>query len=64
MRFQLNKEDLKAIGRGALVAMAGALITYASEAVTQIDFKEYTPIVVALSGVLFNALRKWIATGK
>lgn len=56
--YQLNKEDLKKIGVGALVAVAGALLTYLTEAITQIDWGEMTPVIMALWSVLANVARK------
>ena len=56
----LNKTDYKKIAIGAGVAVAGALITYVSEVVTQVDFKDWTPLVVAGWGVIANIVRIWI----
>lgn len=60
-RFTLSQEDTSKILVGACIAMAGALLTYILEVVGQIDFGEYTPIVVALVSILVNAGRKFIA---
>ncbi len=62
-KFALNKEDGQAILRGALVAIAGALVTYLIELLPNVDFGEYTPMVVSILSILLNAGRKWI-TGK
>lgn len=59
-RFSLNKEDAKRILIGACVAIAGALLTYGSEVITQIDFGSWTPVVVALWSIVVNVGRKWI----
>jgi len=60
-KYQLNAKDIKSVATGAYIAVGGALVTYVSEAITQIDFGDYTPIVVALSSVFINAVRKWLA---
>lgn len=60
-RFSLNAYDLKKVGIGLLVALAGAALTYFSEVITQIDFGSWTPIVVAGFSVLANIVRKWIS---
>ena len=60
-RFTLSRIDLSKIAMGALIAIAGALLTYTVETVGQIDFGDYTPIVVAVSGILVNAARKFLA---
>lgn len=56
--YKLNAEDLKKIGVGALVAVSGALLTYLTEAITQIDWGEMTPVIMALWSVLANVARK------
>lgn len=60
-KYQLNASDMKSIAVGAGIAVAGALITYLSEAIVQVDFGELTPVVVAISSILVNAARKWLA---
>lgn len=57
--MSLNKENLKKIGKGALIAIAGALLTYGTEVVAQIDFGEYTALVVAGWAIVANTVRKW-----
>jgi len=57
-KFQLNKQDFKKIAVGALVALGGALLTYAAQVVSNTNFGVYTPFVVVLAGVLVNAGRK------
>lgn len=56
--FQLNAEDYKKIGKGALIAVGGALLTYLSETIANIDFGQYTPVVMAVWTIIFNAARK------
>lgn len=57
--YELKKEDMKKVGIGALMAVAGAIVTYALEIVPQIDFGSTTPIVVAIFSVLANLARKY-----
>lgn len=59
-RFTLNKEDGRKILTGAIVALSGALLTYFSQIVTQIDFGVLTPTVVAIASILVNAGRKFL----
>ena len=59
-KYSLNKEDLMKIGVGALVALAGALLTYVSDVITEIDFGDMTPFVVALASILVNVGRKFL----
>ena len=61
IKYTLNTTDLKKIGTGAMVATIGALFTYLTQVITQIDFGQWTPIVVAVYGVLANIVRKFLA---
>ena len=61
IKYTLNTTDLKKIGTGAMVATIGALLTYLTQVITQIDFGQWTPIVVAVYGVLANIVRKFLA---
>lgn len=54
--------DLAAVLRGALVAGAGAALTYLLANLGAIDFGVWTPLVTALAAVLVNLLRK-LGTG-
>lgn len=57
----LQREDVKKIWMGFLLALAGAAITYLSETVSHVDFGQWTPFVAAGISVAVNALRKIIA---
>jgi len=59
-KYKLNKEDGKKILIGAGVAIAGAVLTYITEVIPNVDFGSYTPVVVALFSILANAVRKLI----
>jgi len=58
--LQLNTTDWKKIGKGAVIALGGAFLTYLAEAVKIIDFGQYTPVAVAVFSVLINFGWKWI----
>jgi len=60
-KYTCNKEDLTKIGVGALVALGGALLTYCGEVITEIDLGQYTEIVVAISAIVINTCRKYLA---
>jgi hypothetical protein len=62
-KFQLNKEDLLKIGKGALIALSGALGAYVLSVLNVIDAGVYTPLVVAGLSIVANALVKF-STGK
>lgn len=53
-KWKLNKVDLKKVGKGALIAVGGALLTYLTELLPAVEWGSYTPIVVAVGGILVN----------
>lgn len=57
-RFNLTYDDWGSIGKGALIAAAGAVLTYASEHVTAQNFGIYAPMIAALLAVVVNYFRK------
>ena len=59
-QFSLNKEDLLKIGKGALIALSGALLTYLLQVLPNVDFGVYTPMVVSVASILINAGLKFI----
>jgi len=52
-------DEVKAILKGAAVAAAGAILTYATQYVSGADFGVYQPIAVAVLSIAANALRKY-----
>jgi len=58
MKYGLGKEDLQKILKGLCIALGGALLTYLSSIIGQIDFGIYTPIVVAVGSVIINTCVK------
>jgi len=59
-KYKLNKSDLQKLLTGFLIAVGGAIVTYIAQAVTNVDFGSYTPVVVAISSVAINAARKFL----
>lgn len=57
---KIDVEGLKKVGIGALIAAAGALLTYIENGIPGLDFGEWTPIVVMVNSVVVNFLRKLI----
>lgn len=53
----MTQEKWLKIGKGALIAMAGALVVYIPEAVSSVEWGTWTPFVVAVASILVNALR-------
>lgn len=59
-KFTFTKENLIKIAKGASIAVGGALLTYLAQYISNTDFGIYTPVVVALGGILINAAREWL----
>lgn len=62
-KYSLNKHDMGKIFRGLLIALGGALLTYANGIVINTDFTIHfqdmtvsiAPMVMAIWSVVFNA---------
>jgi hypothetical protein len=59
-------EKLKKILIGAAIAVAGALLTYASDAVVPFlkDHPTWGPIAAGGLAILINAVRKWLQSSQ
>ena len=57
-RFSLNAIDRKKIGKGALIAMGGALLTYFEGRILTVDFGQRAPIVMFANSILVNRANK------
>lgn len=62
--LSFNKEDLKKIGKGALIAVIGALLTYLTKVVTETDFGAFTPVIMAFWSIVANMVKKWLSNNK
>lgn len=58
--FSLSLVDLKKLGKGMLIAVAGASLTYLSEWLGNVDFGIFTPAIVAGMSVLVAAFQKYL----
>ena len=63
-KMNLNKEDGIKIAKGAAIAVGGALIVYVAEIIPNVNFGEWTPIVVGVASIILNAARKWLENKK
>ena len=62
--LKLNKTDLKKIAVGAAIAASGAVLTYATDIIPQIDWGVYKPVIVAIAAILVNAGWKILRSNK
>lgn len=60
-KYSLNKGDLKSLAIGLGLALAGAALTYLNQAIANVDFGTWTPVVAALWAVVVNVVRKFIS---
>ena len=58
-KYKLNLQDAKKIGKGALIAVSGAVLTFALGIIPQVEFGQYSLIVVSISTILINAGLKY-----
>ena len=59
----MNKETRTKIAKtlkGALIAGGGVAVTYFIQALGQIDFGAYSPLVAAFSSVIINAVKEFL----
>ena len=59
-KFSFDSETIKKIKRGALIAGAGALLTFLEETVPGIDFGEWSLLATALNSFLINLIKEFI----
>ncbi len=59
-KMKLNGADMKKVGKGFLIAMGGAGLTYIAQTLPTIDFGVWTPTVAALSAVFVNLAWKYL----
>ena len=60
VKFSFDEETLIKIGKGFLIAMGGAVLTYLEEQIPHIDFGQFTGLVVALNSIMINTVREWM----
>jgi hypothetical protein len=63
-KLSISKEELIKVGKGLVIAMAGAGLTYASSVVTSTDFGKYDLIVAALWSAFINFARMYVPSTK
>jgi hypothetical protein len=58
--FSLATEDWQKVGKGAVIAILGAVLTYGTSLIPTVNFGNYTPLAVALWSVLVNLGWKYV----
>jgi hypothetical protein len=57
---KLDVAGMKKVGKGALIAGAGAILSYLTANIANLDFGSWTPVIVAGYGILANFAHKWL----
>lgn len=60
----ISSLDWKSIGKGFLIGLGGAVLTYilgSLQAINPAQFGAYAPIATAVLSVMVNIARKWIS---
>ncbi len=57
-RYSIGKGDLISIGKGALIAGAGAVLAYIAHTLSLLEVDPDTAVYVAVASILVNFLRK------
>jgi len=63
-RFSLDKSEWISVGKGLLIAVVGAGLTYTAQWISGTDFGDWTPLIVAGFAVITNLFRKWSTKNK
>jgi len=58
--FSIDLKGLQKVGKGALIAGSAVVLTYLAENIGSVDFGQSTALVVGISSVLINFLRKFL----
>lgn len=64
VKNSFDKATLIKIAKGAGIAVGGAFLTYLAENLTELNFGDYTIIVVALASILINAGKEYLSGKK
>lgn len=59
-KLALPPQEWQSILKGAGLAVLGALVTYMSQNLTNVDFGQYTYIIVPAVTIVLNLLRKFV----
>ena len=59
LKNEFDIDTVKKILRGAFIAGGGVFAVYILQAISTLNFGDYTAVVAALCSVLINAIREW-----
>ena len=58
--MELTKTDLIALGKGLVITLLGATLTYGTTWLTGKDLGPWTPMIMTVWALLVNVIRKYI----
>ena len=56
--LKLDSFDWGKVGKGLLIAISGAILTYLTDLIPTIDFGVWTPMVMAFWSIVVNIVQK------
>ena len=59
-RWKLNKKDGKSLLKGFVIMLVGTSLAWGLNQLPNVDFGQYTYILVPVLGLLFNTGLKWV----
>lgn len=59
-KYTLTKENIQKVAIGTGIAGVGAMLTYLTSVIPDVDFGNWTPVVVAGFSVLVNVIRQFL----
>jgi len=59
VKNKLDKVSIKKIAKGAGIAGSAVIIIYVLEALTALNFGQYTALIVGVCSILLNAIKEW-----
>jgi len=61
IKNSFDKETIKKVGKGALIAGGSAISIYLLQWIMTVDLGVYTPMAVAIAGIIINAIKEYKA---
>ena len=59
VKNSFDYQTLQKIGRGAVIAGGSAMAIYFLQWITTVDLGVYTPMAVAIAGIIINAIKEY-----
>lgn len=60
VKNSFDYQTLQKVGRGAIIAGGSAITIYLLQWIMTVDLGAYTPMAVAIAGIIINAVREYM----